>query len=1127
MFSRSHLLSVSMLIFDVDSALLRGLVFSTALCLSSYAAQFDAPDKEIASASREGELATKKFHVAPGLKADLWAAEPLLANPVAICTDEKGRWYVAETFRLHAGVTDIRGHMDWLNEELASQTVAERDAYMTKHEGKRIADYYKSTDRVRLLVDSDGDGKADKATVFADGFNHLHDGIGAGLLARGGKVWYTCIPDLYLLQDTTGTGRADVKKSLQSGYGVRAGFLGHDLHGLRFGPDGRLYFSVGDRGFNVKNGTNIVKETEMGAVLRCNPDGSDLEIFARGLRNPQELAFDQYGNLFTGDNNSDGGDPARWVYVVEGGDSGWRVGYQFINSPNSRGVWMSERLCYPQFDGQAAFIIPPVALIANGPSGLAYFPGTGLPDRYREHFFLCDFRGGSGSGVHSFAVKPKGAGFELIDRGQFIWEILCTDADFGIDGGLYVSDWVAGWNKPGKGRIYRVHDEHLDADQLVLETRRLITAGMTQRPAAELAQLLAHPDMRVRQEAQFALAERNDAATFEQTATRNSRPLARLHAVWGLGQLARRSQSVDGFLVSLLSDSDPEVRAQAAKVLGDARVAAAESGLVKLLSDTESRPRFFAGIALGRIAAPSAANPILELLRINADKDVYLRHAGVMALLGTAQRGGMQIVQAAAGDSSPAVRMAALLVMRRLQQPEVAQFLQDKEPRLVLEAARAINDASIEPAMSQLAGLISHANDFAAWPAGTPEVPGPRDALFRRIVSANFRVGTSASAIALATFANNSVVPETFRAEAVNLLGEWSKYSGRDRITGLWRPLPSRQSSVAANALQPHIAALLGGGSTSVKIAAARAAAQLDIKSSATEFFKLLGSSSQAASVRLEALKSLSALKARSLAEAVKLALADKSESLRNEATKIQAQLRPKDAAAQIRSTLDKGSLKEKQNALLTLGAMPGSAADEILVQWMDRLITKQVAPELQLDLLDAAAKRSNLAIKEKLQKFEAARDSRDDLRAFRECLAGGDAKEGRIVFFEKVEASCVRCHKLADEGGEVGPNLTGIGSRQNREYILDSIVFPNKQIAQGYETLIVALKSGTAYAGIVKSETDGVLELNSPEDGLLKINKVEIKTRDRGLSAMPEELRQILTKQDLRNLVEFLSTSK
>ena len=258
-----------------------------------------------------------------------------------------------------------------------------------------------------------------------------------------------------------------------------------------------------------------------------------------------------------------------------------------------------------------------------------------------------------------------------------------------------------------------------------------------------------------------------------------------------------------------------------------------------------------------------------------------------------------------------------------------------------------------------------------------------------------------------------------------------------------------------------------------------------------------------------------------------KLALNDKSESLRNEATKIQAQFRPKDATTQIRQTLAKGSIKEKQNALMTLGTMPGSAPDEILSQWLDKLIAKQVAPELQLDVEEAAAKRSNSAIKDKLHKFEASLDPRDDLRSFRECLVGGDAKEGRTAFFEKPEASCVRCHKFGDEGAEVGPNLTGIGARQTREYILESIVFPNKQIAQGFETTVLTLKNGTTYAGILKSETATALEINSPEDGLVKVNKTDIKSRDRGLSGMPEELRQIVSREDIRNLVEFLSSSK
>ena len=111
-----------------------------------------------------------------------------------------------------------------------------------------------------------------------------------------------------------------------------------------------------------------------GAVLRCNPDGSELEIFATGLRNPQELAFDEYGNLFTADNNSDSGDKARWVHVVEGGNSGWLMSYQYLPD---RGPWNREKLWQPQHEGQPAYIIPPVANIADGTVSVWFGTGDG------------------------------------------------------------------------------------------------------------------------------------------------------------------------------------------------------------------------------------------------------------------------------------------------------------------------------------------------------------------------------------------------------------------------------------------------------------------------------------------------------------------------------------------------------------------------------------------------------------------------------------------------------------------------------------------------------------------------------------------------------------------------------
>src|SRR6266404_8527720 len=131
----------------------------------------------VAPASDEAELAIKKFQVAPGLKVDLWAAEPMFANPVAFNFDEKGRAYVCETFRLNAGVDDIRGIMDWLDEELAARTVDDRLAEMKRHWGDRFNSYTNHSERIQFIEDTNGDGKADRSTIFAEQFNTSLDGI--------------------------------------------------------------------------------------------------------------------------------------------------------------------------------------------------------------------------------------------------------------------------------------------------------------------------------------------------------------------------------------------------------------------------------------------------------------------------------------------------------------------------------------------------------------------------------------------------------------------------------------------------------------------------------------------------------------------------------------------------------------------------------------------------------------------------------------------------------------------------------------------------------------------------------------------------------------------------------------
>ena len=279
-------------------------------------------------------------------------------------------------------------------------------------------------------------------------------------------------------------------------------------------------------------------------MFRSNPDGTELELVHRGLRNPQELVFDEHGNLFTGDNDSDQADMERLVYLVEGGDSGWRVGYQ--HNPMGRGgPWLRDGLWKPRFEGRPAYLLPPVCNIEDGPSGLTYYPGTGLTPEYRGHFFITHFKGSiARSGIQTYTLKAQGASFVPTSSQQFIGGVLPTDVTFGPDGVLYLADWVDGWPKSNKGRIYGITPVNPDPAQVKLsaEVAGLLAGGVKQASNQELmSRLLSHPDRRVRLEAQFEMLARDNGGHFSKAVTgaQGVNALGRLHAVWGLTQFGR------------------------------------------------------------------------------------------------------------------------------------------------------------------------------------------------------------------------------------------------------------------------------------------------------------------------------------------------------------------------------------------------------------------------------------------------------------------------------------------------------------------------------------------------------------------------------------------------------------
>jgi putative membrane-bound dehydrogenase-like protein len=705
-----------------------------------------------------------------GLSRATVAVYPLVDDPVAFCIDDQGSFYFAESDRQERGIEDNRSSPFWLLDDLRGETVADRLRMYEKWASKRaggMSYYSKYDDRVARLTDADGDGLPESRTVFAGPFNDPLDGTGAGVLAFDGGIFYTNIPNLWRLRDLDGDGVAEVRTSESSGYGVRVALRGHDMHGLAIGYDGKIYWSIGDRGYSVTTSEGArLHDPRSGAVFRMNPDGSELELFCTGLRNPQELAFDNYGNLFTGDNNSDGGDKARFVYCMEGGETGWSMDYQTLDGANQRGPWNQEGIWHLRPDLaphkvkelsplQPAWTLPPIDHVGSGPAGLVFYPGLGLSDRYRDHFFLCDFLGGdSYSRILALSVEPAGAGFRVSDEHVFVENVLPTDVDFGFDGKMYITDWGGGWESGEKGELYAVWDPAALGDPRVAEVTRLFSEGFASRDADELAELLSHADRRVRQRAQFELAARGRETTvlLGDVARNDGDRFARIHAIWALGQQAARrlresgtleTQSIRGDLdptvavLPLLDDRDAEIRAQAARMLGESRAAAAEARLVDLCADESARVRAFAALALGKLGARDAQPAIVSMLAENADQDVFLRHAGVQALAWIGDRAKLGEL---AAEPVASLRLGALLAMRKLRDPRVAQFLDDPDRLLRLEAARAVNDIPLDELRPRLAA--SAARFASRADSVLVEEAAPPGHIFRREVWKLGRTGT-------------------------------------------------------------------------------------------------------------------------------------------------------------------------------------------------------------------------------------------------------------------------------------------------------------------------------------------------------------------------------------------------
>ena len=1078
-----------------------------------------------------------------GLQLRKWSGDVNVPDPVAVTVDPNGVVYATQTTRRKQDDLDIREHPQWIPFDIALEDIDQKKAFLHdvlapgklthpegdlrdhNHDGSiDWKDLTVHSEKIWKLEDTKGAGVADRGTLFAEGFNTEVTGIAAGVMWYDGWVYTTIAPDLWRLRDTNGSGVANEREIVVHGFGHHIAYAGHDMHGLRVGPDGRIYWTIGDKGVNVhtKDGRHVA-EPHQGCVLRCEPDGTGFEVFAHGLRNLQEIAFNEHGDIFGVDNDADKpGERERIVNVVEHSDSGWRCYYQYITGWSP---WMDEGLWKVRHTGQPAYITPPLVNDHDGPAGFACNPGTALSPAWKGWCFVNQFPKGEMAAIR---FEPDGPTYKVAEDKVITRGVMGIGMSWSPDGKLYMADWGGGYPLKGHGAVWTLDDPRGADNSVRRETYHLLHDGFSQRESSTLVKLLGHEDQRVRVGAQFEMVKRGEFAALQMVALDTKQAhLARIHALWGLGQ-GWRSQKIGqtegaALLKVLRNDKDAEVRAQLVKVLGDAANCASLGGdLVPFLSDASPRVRFQTGIAIGKMKVPSAVKALLHWAETNNDVDAYQRHAIVSGLETCATPD--QLAETLTHNSA-AVRLAATLALRRQGSPLIAKFLQDKNLEIATEAARAIHDdLSIPEALPALAAMADDIRE---------DLPDP---LVRRALNAAFRLGGASNAERLMKFGLREAAPKDLRVLALSLAKQWAEPPPLDNVDGRARKLEARDPSVLAKTIEPRMHNLLDLKDADLKTLGIQLLTTYQLPVPANLCVAAVMAPEAPGEVRAEAMTllakqhtaspelthTLESLFGSAKTPDVLLVSALDAAFLRNKAEAVAAATR----------VLTSDKVLAKQHAFAILAQAASEKADATLAENMQALTAGKLPVPMQLDLLEAVQARSQAVpvLREKLAAFEAARAAAIGTpAAFSECLEGGSPALGKKVALENLASNCTACHRFDKrEGSNVGPPLDKIGSARDRAYLLESLILPNAKIAPGFGIVAVTLKSGEVVSGALASTNAKTkdIEIRLADNTLQSIAAADIQSKTEPVSVMPP-MGAILTKRQIRDVISFLSSQK
>jgi len=365
-------------------------------------------------------------------------------------------------------------------------------------------------------------------------------------------------------------------------------------------------------------------------------------------------------------------------------------------------------------------------------------------------------------------------------------------------------------------------------------------------------------------------------------------------------------------------------------------------------------------------------------------------------------------------------------------------------------------------------------------------------------------------------------------------MATWTAPAGRDPVTGSWRPLPADDGAFLADlveqVLSEHGLEAVAASPAAVLeawmhlVTATRAASGEDLLE------RVALDPEQPDPVAVAALESLGELASPRLARIIERMLTERGPRVRATSLQLLASISPEAALPLLERAATEGGPAERRAAYKQLCRTAPARAELVLAAELERLEAGELPAELALDVVLAAESLDS----ERLDGALAARspalpEAPAEVAAFQDCLSGGAAPRGRRTFVLRADLECMRCHgdpesEDATEGRLVGPDLRGLGGRATRLEILESIVAPNLRIADGFGGQQLWLKDGSVVEGRVLEESGDVLRLLDPAGEVRELPSDEIETRRASLSAMPQGYGELLTRAQMRDLIEYLA---